>query len=397
MRVMFRNIRGLKRMRAKDKLINLVKHFNPSLLWIAEPKIRTSRNYVKNLRLPGMNQMVIHNAFNGSKANIWLFWHDSISTPNVISTTTQAITVKVGEVLVTGIHAACLTVDRRQLWDELVKIQDMNMPCLIIGDFNVVLSSDEKIGGRRPLRIGMKEFRECLNSCELIQAPKTGIKYSWCNNRVGKKRILCDLDKDFFNVKWLEKFDGWQYKVGTRGTSDHDPIMGKAVEIPKPKNIPFRYQTVWTSHPDFINVIKSSWEESVTGNPAFVFMAKLKRFKEFIKKWNWEVFSDLRVKMTQAEEEVEKAAMVSDTNPENIELLNVLITARRKQEIVAQQFNELLRTKARVKWIISEEDNMFLDAIPSTAEIKEAVYGMDANNSPGPDGFPGSFAYFPGV
>ncbi|XP_026411100.1 uncharacterized protein LOC113306371 [Papaver somniferum] len=302
-------------MRAKDNLRNLVNQFNPSLIWIAELKIKVSGNYVKNLRLHGVNQMIIHNTCDGSKANIWLFWHSSISTTTVKSTTKQAITVKVGE-----------------------------------------------------------------------------------------------------------------YKVGVRGTSDHGPIMGNTVGIPKPNNIPFRYQAVWTSHSDFLKVIQSSWEENINGNPAFGFMAKLKRFKEFVKKWNWEIFGDLRVKMTQAEEEVEKVAMISYANPENVELLNHLITTREKQEIVSQQFNELMRAKDRIKWVkeggantsffhtsikirkahnniteledetgnlvIYEEDNIFLDAIPSSAEIKKVVFGVDANSAPGPDGFPGSFYRF---
>ncbi|XP_026454189.1 uncharacterized protein LOC113355526 [Papaver somniferum] len=43
---------------------------------------------------------------------------------------------------------------------------------------------------------------------------------------------------------------------------------------------------------------------------------------------------------------------------------------------------------------LTDEDNMFLDAIPSQEEIKDAVFGMDANSAPGPDGFPGSFYRF---
>ncbi|XP_026383451.1 uncharacterized protein LOC113278946 [Papaver somniferum] len=115
------------------------------------------------------------------------------------------------------------------------------------GDFNVVLSYEEKIGGRRPLRISMQEFRNCLESCNLIQATRIGIKYSWCNNR-----------------------------AGVRGTSDHGPLFGSTVNIGKPTNAPFRYQNIWTSHPGFLDVIKDAWNEAISGNPAFSFMSKLK-------------------------------------------------------------------------------------------------------------------------
>lgn len=164
--------------------------------------------------------MVIHNSTDTAKRNIWLFRHSSLTKPVFISSSNQAITVKVGDVMVTGIHAVFLTVDRRQLWEKLQDISEMNLPWMIIGDFNVVLSCDEKAGGRRPLKISIQEFRDFLESCNLIQATRTGIKFSWCNNRDGKKRILCDLDKAFYNTKWFDKFEGWCYKVGVRGTSD---------------------------------------------------------------------------------------------------------------------------------------------------------------------------------
>ncbi|XP_026450516.1 uncharacterized protein LOC113350588 [Papaver somniferum] len=418
---MFWNIRGLKVTRAKDKLRSLVNQFNPSLIWIAEPKVRAKRNFVKNLRVPGMSQMLINNSSDTKKGNIWLLWHYSLEIPTIISSTKQVITVRVGEVLVTGIHAACLTVDRRELWEELLKINKMQLPWLVLGDFNTILSCDEKVEGRSPLRLSMTNFNNCLDHCGLLQAPKSGIQFSWCNNRVGKKRILCDLDKAFFNAKWLELYASWRYKVGVKGVSDHGALMGSTTDIRKPQNIPFRYQPIWTSHPKFLQFLKQSWEEEYNGNHVFSFMSKLKRFKISVKKWNWEVFGDLRIKVKETEDEVLNAALLSDAQPENVALLDKLITARGKHEIETQQYNELLRSKSRIKWVkegepnyifehhdvffdenlfeaipkvITNEDNDQMDALPSSQEIKDAVFSMDPNSSPGPDGFPGSFYIF---
>ncbi|XP_026444247.1 uncharacterized protein LOC113344515 [Papaver somniferum] len=184
-----------------------------------------------------------------------------------------------------------------------------------------------------------------------MQAPRSGIKYSWCNNRVGRKGILCDLDKAFYNVKWLEKYEGWNYKVGVRGTSDHGALMGGVKNITRPSNIPFRYQSMWTTHPHFINVIQDSWNEEVFGNPAFCFISKLKRLKNWLKIWNWEVFGDLSAKVKSTEDNVMDASLESDADPENIELLNNLITARGKHELASQQYNELMRAKAIIKWV----------------------------------------------
>ncbi|XP_026419462.1 uncharacterized protein LOC113315391 [Papaver somniferum] len=316
---------------------------------LGEPKIKVSSSILKSLNLSEMSKMVIHNSNDSRKGNIWLFWNLSLSRPVVISSSNQAITVQVGDVMVTGIHAACLTVDGRELWEDLFNIIQRDCPWMIIGDFNVVLSYEEKIGGRRPLRISMQEFRNCLESCNLIQATRTGIKYSWCNNIAGKKRILCDINKAFYNLKWLEKFDGWSYKVGVRGTLDHGPLFGSTVNICKPTNAPFRYQNIWTSHPGFLDVIKDAWNEEILGNPSFSFMSKLKRLKSVLKKWNWEIFGDLRVKMKITEDQVLAATLLSDADPENTVLLNNLVTTRSKEEIISKQYNELMRDKSRIK------------------------------------------------
>ncbi|XP_026416536.1 uncharacterized protein LOC113311970 [Papaver somniferum] len=397
-----------------------------------EPTIRVRNNFVKNLRLPGMSHMLIHNSTDTEKGNIWLLWHSYLSTPIVVSSTKQAIIVRVGEVLIIGIHAACLTVDRRILWEELMKISQMNCPWLITGDFDTLQDQESNILGA------------------IIEWVRRGYYVIWI--------------RLFFNVKWMEKYDDWRYKVGVRGVSDHGALLGGTNEFPKPNNIPFKYQNIWTSDPEFKQFIQASWEQECSGNPSFKFMSKLKRFKVSVKTWNWEVFGDLSIKVKETEEEVLNASLLSDAQPENVELLNKLETARGKHEIVANQYNELMRSKSRVKWVkeggantgffhtsmkvrrahnnivelenttgnivtnqenmaellvshfkkkfeyhevileeelldiipkvITDEDNAQLDKFLSDQEIKEVVFSMDQNSSPGPDGFPASFYRF---
>ncbi|XP_026397020.1 uncharacterized protein LOC113291738 [Papaver somniferum] len=139
-------------------------------------------------------------------------------------------------------------------------------------------------------------------------------------------------------------------------------------------------------------------------------MSKLKRFKICVKKWNWEVFGDLKIKVKETEDEVLKAALLSDAQPEDVTLLNSLVTARGKHELAAQQYNELLRSKSRIKWVkeggantdllvnyfkkkfehqevsfeeslfdpipkvITDEYNALMDALPSAQEIKDVVF-----------------------
>ncbi|XP_026429013.1 uncharacterized protein LOC113324961 [Papaver somniferum] len=285
-----------------------------------------------------------------------------------------------------------------------------------------VLSMEEKKGGTNPLTTSMLEFINCIQNYEMIQAPKTGLEFSWCNNRSRKKIIACNLDRAFYNAQWLNFYPSWGYKVGTRGTSYHSPLFGTNATIPKPTNVPFRALKVWMSHKDLKKVIEEAWKTEVRGNPSFIFLTKLKHIKVILKRWNWEVFEDVNQKLKKVNEEVLKQSLISDQSPHNTSLLNKLVNARGAQEILTQHKQEIERQKARVKWLkfgaantkffhvnikirkmhneIVElekddgelnEDNKKLEAIPSAAEIKQAVFDLDPNSSPGPDGFGGWF------
>ncbi|KAF9619826.1 hypothetical protein IFM89_009577 [Coptis chinensis] len=41
--------------------------------------------------------------------------------------------------------------------------------------------------------------------------------------------------------------------------------------------------------------------------------------------------------------------------------------------------------------LVTDEDNVNISAIPTSTEVKHAVFNMDSNSSPGPNGFQGTF------
>ncbi|XP_026436576.1 uncharacterized protein LOC113334563 [Papaver somniferum] len=374
--------------------LNFVAKLMSPMVFVAEPKVSVTFNSCKEPKFPNMHRKLIHNSTSSKKGNIWVFWSLNISAPSVISISSQAITVDVGGVSVTVIHGACLTVDRRDLWEELEFINSFDKPWLSIGDFNTIMYAEEKKGGRSPLTISMNEFNNCLNTCGLIASTR---------------RIVCNLDRVIYNAKWLDTYPGWNYKVMARGTLDHNALIGENAIRPKPENVPFR---------------------------------GLK---------NWNIFGDVRIKLLNAEKEVVQA--------DNIALLDKLVVARRKKEILLQQSNEIAQQKARVQWlkecasnskffhtsikirqshntiselensfgnivstqkeiadtlvehfdnkfkyqevrfadgifdnipkIINEADNKMLNVVPTNEEIYLAFQDMDPESAPGPDGFAG--------
>ncbi|XP_026435852.1 uncharacterized protein LOC113333645 [Papaver somniferum] len=227
--------------------------------------------------------MVIHNSTSSTKGNLWLFWNASLSTPQVISMSSQMVTVSIGEVLVSGVHPHVKKSQRKFLWSEMEIISQIQKPWVVLGDFNAIISPEEKFGGKAPDRISMIDFFHCLNECNLIQASSIGQQYTWSNCQQGTKRILCVLDRAVFNSLWLQKYGDWGYKVGLRIVSDHAPLLYGCASIPKPKNVPWKFQKMWIEHPSFLSEVKKVWNENIIGDPSFIFMQKLKKLKKALK------------------------------------------------------------------------------------------------------------------
>ncbi|XP_026383989.1 uncharacterized protein LOC113279508 [Papaver somniferum] len=416
---------GLRRPRAQDKLRSLINQFQPSLVFIAEPKINCSASFCNKLNLPGMQNMVIHNSTSNKKGNIWLFWNKKFPTPTVVSMSSQMITVSIGGNLVSGVHAHVNAVQIRYLWSEMEAISDLQLPWLAIGDFNAITTAMEKAGGKPANTINMLEFNTSLDKCELQQSPKSGLEYSWSNCQHGARRILCNLDRAVFNNLWIQKHGGWSYKVEMRITSDHSPLLGGCVACPKTKNVPQKFQKICSSG------------------------------------LGWRVFGNVNVQIKEAEKEVQEATKLSDAHPLNEEFLDKLVEAENNLNSKEVHLTTMLKLKARTKWFkegsantrffhaklkvrqarnsiteledannetvtdqskvakilidyfedkfkfkevdieesllevipkaITEADQAMLDAIPSSEEIKKIIFEMDPESSPGPDGFSGSF------
>ncbi|XP_026383907.1 uncharacterized protein LOC113279426 [Papaver somniferum] len=261
--------------------------------------------------------MVIHNSVLNKKGNIWMFWNKALPTPSVVSLSSQMITVSVGDTLISGVHAHVSVVHRRVLWSKMEAISALKKPWLVIGDFNTIISIDEKVGGRSPHRRSMLDFTECLDKCELIQAPHSGLQYSWSNGQQGTKRILCALDRAVYNQLWVQKYGNWNYKIGIRIASDHAPLLGGSNDIPKPLNCPKNFRKSGC-------LILDSWKC---------------------------VFGDVHVKIKEAEKAVEESMSISDDSPFDVESLNTLVDAENIFNSREVKLQTLLNQKAKIDWV----------------------------------------------
>ena len=96
---------------------------------------------------------------------------------------------------------------RRESWSFLNTLnQQYHLSWLCLGDFNEILSREEKLGGAPRLQQQMDAFRNVVNRCGFKDMGYSGSKYTWCNQREGEDMMYLRLDNAFATLDWLAHF-----------------------------------------------------------------------------------------------------------------------------------------------------------------------------------------------
>ena len=124
-------------------------------------------------------------------------------------------------------------------------------PWLCMGDFNEVLLSHEKIGGRPWSQACMDKFREALEYCQLEDLGFEGYMFTWRNhNHVADEYIKERLDQAVANDLWRGWFIHYRVFNGDPRHSDHRPVIVNT-DRPAGKNNtsrrtkPFQFEANW--------------------------------------------------------------------------------------------------------------------------------------------------------
>ncbi|KAF9617933.1 hypothetical protein IFM89_039226 [Coptis chinensis] len=163
------------------------------------------------------------------------------------------------------------------------------------------------------------------------------------------------IDLAFYNKEWQDSFPSWGHKVVARLCSDHAPLIGWHESIPKPRNAPFKFFNMWLSHPNFMALVKNSWEEYIEGHELFILAQKLKRLKDAIKNWNKHSFGHLGSKIS-----------LETKNLEELQQMQGCLGTGTTQNGVASHFiymarNEFLsRLLCKERSVITQRENCLL-------------------------------------
>uniref|UniRef100_A0A803NJ54 Endonuclease/exonuclease/phosphatase domain-containing protein n=1 Tax=Cannabis sativa TaxID=3483 RepID=A0A803NJ54_CANSA len=170
---------------------------------------------------------------------------------------------------------------KKDFWDWLLqKVQLCSDAWAVMGDLNVIMDENEKLGGRPyQLREGniLKEF--ILNTGG-VDLGFEGAPCPWQNTRSYSHHIRKQLDRAIADDQWCVSFPRVTVVHLPIYGSDHAPILLKVVGDNEKLLYPFQFLEVWSTSMECGDIISRAWNSEATGSEGTILCKKLKYTKK---------------------------------------------------------------------------------------------------------------------
>jgi hypothetical protein len=170
---------------------------------------------------------------------------------------------------------------RRDAWELLRNLRDMSdLPWCIIGNFNDLLSQEDKRGIHPHPNWLCNGFRSAVSDCDLSDILLEGYPFTWIKSRGSPHVIEERLDRAMADSNWLLYFPNVQLTNLLASHSDHSPILLQTSPMVRNgKTYSFRFENSWLKEEDINEVVEEGWGRDRRGeitNKTFRCAEKLK-------------------------------------------------------------------------------------------------------------------------
>eukprot|EP00253_Pinus_taeda_P019488 PITA_19488 len=270
--------------------------------------------------------------------------------------------------------------EKKQCWDSIKSLADLeNLEnIIIVGDLNLTLLASEKRGGsivRNPAREWAEDL---MQDWDLLDIKPVIGTFTWSNKRVGPRHIAARLDRFLVQSSFLLLGLEARMRILHSSVSNHKPISLELISMKDLGPIPFRFSSLRTKEIDFLQRIKDCWKEPVKDSPFFVWEEKLRRVKMMLKGW------------AQARK---CRNSISEIKNDNRTIKDFSSIKRATSNHFEKMYTEDVETSLNANLIdvvpklITAKMNQILEDKITINEVKEALFAMEPDKAPGPDGF----------
>ncbi|XP_061993910.1 uncharacterized protein LOC133711840 [Rosa rugosa] len=355
--ILFWNARGAGGGDFRYAIVDLVKMNNTDLLVICESRVQFSRAKDHLLNI-GFTDYEIVEA-NGFSGGLWLLWNRTKFQIHMVDSNSQSITVKVSangvsNWLFTGLYASPCSSTRQGLWSYLTAIsKSTQLPWIIIGDFNELVSYSDKNGGSYAEKFG--GLKTWVQNEAMIDMGYQGADYTWSNGRVKER-----LDRVF-------------------------ALNGRV-------DPPFRFQAMWMQHEEYKEFVTSAWN-----NTAGSLLEKTKGLATNLSTWNRDIFGNEYQIFShyyngeKKKKKVDGLFAEDGTWSENPAVMKNIAKSFFQNLFTIEEVPDLRFTIPNLFPTVELTNIKELAAPVCYQEIRSALFSIGGMKAPGFDGFPALF------
>lgn len=218
------NCQGAASPKFQRVLKSILQGYKPDVLVLVEPRTAGNRadTIIRKIGYPNSHRIEAQ----GFSGGIWLLWQDSAAI-EILSNHRQFIHTSVTCLtsrrccLFTAVYGSPNPSQREFLWSGLSQLPCLaSDPWLLSGDFNAIVSSEDRMGGARHRNSGCRSFRQVLQQKGLIDLNFVGPRFTW-----QRGNLMFRLDRAICNPAWLESYPTTQVMHLPRIQSDHRPLL----------------------------------------------------------------------------------------------------------------------------------------------------------------------------
>jgi hypothetical protein len=158
---------------------------------------------------------------------------------------------------------------RKESWNFLRNLARVSsLPWCVIGDYNDILSDEEKKGRSERAPWLIRGFRQVVLDAGLVNLQMRGYEFTWFKSLGTVRAVEEKLDRALVNPLWYNLFPGAVLECLTSTSSDHYPMWlnCKPTETVCRNPQRFKFENAWLAEPDFREQVKSRWQHYPLGS-----------------------------------------------------------------------------------------------------------------------------------
>ena len=146
----------------------------------------------------------------------------------------------------------------------------------------MILTLEEKRGGKKRLEKDNAKFQELLDLHKLIEIENGNATFTSMNKRTRPQQISCRLDHFLLSENPLLEGPLIEPIILPKPGSDHWPVQLRVNTTASPKLKPFKFKNFWLSDTNFQTLEKLWWDtiEIEQGSKMYCFQQNLIYFKK---------------------------------------------------------------------------------------------------------------------